>query len=284
MNIVMSLVTLVRMVAASVVLLGMALTATLVSFIPKVSRKAAGSVVRIGCQLLMATLGISRSRRGPAPGASTLIVANHLSWTDIPVLLASWRCAFVAKREVRSWPIVGTLAEAIGVIFIDRSRPRDLLRVIPLIESTLRGGTSVVLFPEGTTTSGRTVSRFRSGLLQAAIRAQVAVTPLALSATAAGGETDALCWTGDETLVANLYRVASLRATRVTVHVAGPISDLGNRKALAMRAHFEVEKRFRPIPRERINQERAATSDGLSSVLAKQNFLPMESSDREILA
>lgn len=280
-TIMMLIIGLARMIAATLVMALLALVAMVAALAPSVPRSVAGNVVRIGCQLLLAALGVTRARRGPSPGTGTLIVANHLSWMDIPVVLATWRCAFVAKSEVRRWPIVGVLAERIGVIFIDRSRPRDLLRVIPLVETALRNGTWVVLFPEGTTTDGRRVSRFRSGMLQAAVNAGAPVTPLALSASANDDEPDALCWTGDDTLVANLYRVASLRSARVTAHVAGPISDLGDRKALASRAHFEVEKRFRPLPR---NQERAPTSEGLSSVLAKQNFLPIESSDLEILA
>lgn len=282
----MRIVRFARLLAATMVLLSMALAAIVASLIPnrQLRSPAVRTIVRTGCRLLLDALGVARTRRGPAPRAGTLLVANHLSWIDIPVALASWPCTFVAKREVQQWPLVGALADAIGVTFIDRARPRDLLRVIPLVEATLRSGTTVLLFPEGTTTNARTIGQFRSGLLQAAVRAQAAVTPVALSAAAADRNVDALCWIGDETLFANLYRVASLRGARVTVHVGGPIAGLGDRKALALRAHAEVEKRFRPLRREWTGQEREALTAGRPSVRAKQNFLPIESSDREILA
>ena len=275
------ILSLARLFAAALVLLSMALATVVASLFPNraLRSRAARRIVKSGCRSLLGALGVARAPRGPAPRAGTLLVANHLSWLDIPLALASWRCTFVAKREVRRWPLVGTLAEAIGVIFIDRSRSRDLLRVIPLVEAALRDGTSVMLFPEGTTTDARTIGPFRSGLFQAAVNAKAAVTPVAFSAAAAHADFDALCWVGEETLLVNLVRVASLRDARVTMHVGGPLADLGERKALARRAHAEATKRFRPIRREWASQRR-----GASRSRAKQNFLPIESSDREILA
>ena len=274
-----------RLVAAFLVLVAMALAAIAVTLCPPgtLRARATRATVSTGCRALLGALGITRRHRGPAPRAGTLLVANHLSWLDIPLALASWRCTFVAKREVRRWPLIGALGDALGVIWIDRGRRRDLRRVIPLLEAALRDGRSVMLFPEGTTTEARAVLPFRSGLFEAAVRAGATVTPVALSADAASLDPAALCWHGDETLLVNLARVAALRGARITVYAGGPLADVGDRKALARRAHFETERRFRPIRLARIRQRMEGASAGVSSVLAKQNFRPIESSEREIL-
>jgi 1-acyl-sn-glycerol-3-phosphate acyltransferase len=275
-----------RLLAAALVLLSLTLATASALLVPNRAFRVrmARATVRGGCRALLASLGITRESRGPAPRTGTLLVANHLSWLDIPLALASWPCAFVAKREVRRWPLVGPLGEALGVIWIDRARPRDLLRVIPLVESALGGGHTVMLFPEGTTTDGRTIRSFRSGLFEAAVRAKATVTSVAFSAAATSRDPSALCWLGDETLVANLVRVAGLRGARLTVYVGPPVAELGDRKALARRSHAEAVKRFRPIRRELPAQAWGDAVWGEVSVRAKQNFRPIESSEREIFA
>jgi 1-acyl-sn-glycerol-3-phosphate acyltransferase len=230
------------------------------------------AVVTWVSRVILRGLRVSHDTRGPTPRAGTLIVSNHLSWIDILVAVSLWRCSFVAKSEVSRWPIVGRIGDALGVIWIDRKRPRDLLRVIPLIEHTLRRGQSVLLFPEGTTSDGQAVLTFRSGLFEAAVRAGAVVTPVALVGSTRSDQPDALCWYGHETLLANLTRVIALRGASWLAHVAVPLDPSVGRKALAATSRNQIVRRFRPIRRQ-------AESDR-----AKQNFRPIDNSEREILA
>lgn len=270
-----------RLLAVAGVLVVVAGIAILVVACPSATVRR--RIARIGLtrcsRALLAALGLARVARGPMPPRGSLLVANHLSWLDVPAALAFWPCTFVAKREVRAWPLLSTLGDALGVVWIDRSRPRDLLRVIPTLEQTLRTGHSVLLFPEGTTTNGRTLLPFRSGLLEAAVRAQALVFPVAISCHVESGEADALCWYGDETLVANLPRVASLRGARVSLHVGAPIAVGHDRKTLARMARQQLVRRFRRM------SHGVATLPPIyaASARAKQNFRPIDSSDREIL-
>ncbi len=171
-----------------------------------------------------------------------MLLANHLSWLDIVVLLAEHDVAFVAKREVERWPIVGTLASALQVIFIDRTRKRDLLRCLPMLEQALRAGRQVVLFPEGTTTNGAQLQPFKSALVEAAVRASAPVVPLALRATASGDATP-LCWIGGESLMENLPRVRACRDACFRVEWLAPIDASPGRKLATGRARAEIEKR-----------------------------------------
>jgi 1-acyl-sn-glycerol-3-phosphate acyltransferase len=99
------------------------------------------------------------------PGA--LVVANHISWTDILVLGSLRPMAFVAKSEVRGWPLLGILARLHGTLFIRRGDRGGVAGQVDRITAALERG-PVVLFPEGTTGNGADVLPFRSTLFAAA--------------------------------------------------------------------------------------------------------------------
>ena len=233
------------------VLLLLAAAVLLIIWVPPGAprRAVAQRVARWASRSMLHALGLSRHVYGDVPASPALLVANHMSWLDIPIALASWPCAFVAKREVRGWPVIGTLAEELGVIWIDRSRLRDVRRVVPLVASTLRGGTSVLLFPEGTTTSGRSVLPFRSALFESAKLARVGVVTIAYQDGTAGGNVDALSWCGSETLWANIRRVAALRCARMILTVDTPSVPVLERKAAARIARITIATRLAHSPR-----------------------------------
>lgn len=165
-------------------------------------------------------------RRGPA-----LVVANHISWVDILVLLADvWTGAdlanlrLVAKVEVRGWPVVGRLASMVGTIYIDRTRPRDLPVAVNAVREALAAGERVVAFPEGTTSCGRATGEFRPAMFQAALDAGVAVVPIRLRYRLPDGTTTtAPAFVGDETLLESLRRVLALPGVQVEAGVCGAI-------------------------------------------------------------
>ncbi len=243
--------TALRLLGVVLVLAGAAVVAALATILPASRGREAMAqrFVPWGCRLLLAVLGVAVRRSGPLPPDGSLVVANHLSWLDILAAIATWQCTFVAKREVRHWPIVGPLGDALGVVWIERARPRDLARVMPLLESALRRGRTVLLFPEGTTSDGRSVLPFRTGLFESAVRADALVVPVALTAEASAGDAGALSWHGNETLVANIVRVASLRGARLRLQVAAPAVAGSRRKPLAHEARRQLLRRFRPIVR-----------------------------------
>lgn len=232
--------------------------------------------VRWLCRGVLRLLRIDVQTVGQLPPGPALLVANHLSWIDIVAMVARFDCTFVAKDDVRDWPFVGALGEALGVIWIDRRRKRDLRRAIATLSDTLQSGSRVVLFPEGTTTTGRQVLPFRSSLLQAAVTSHVPVVPIALSAYAADGQGETLCWVGEETLLAHLPRVVALRQARFEIRILTPMAAGPSRKmqSTAARAVILTARRLRA-------RAQPAVGNGVS-VFAKQNFRPMESSEREI--
>jgi len=104
-------------------------------------------------------------------GRAVLYVSNHVSWVDIVVIGSLSPVAFVAKSEVRKWPLVGITAEIQRTVFVDRARRHQTSDAIGEIVKRLASGTSVVLFAEGTSSDGNRVLPFRSALVGAIKRA-----------------------------------------------------------------------------------------------------------------
>lgn len=194
------------------------------------------------CRLLLRALSVRVVVRGAHGREPALFMANHLSWLDVVAVLAHVPCTFVAKREVQTWPFLGWLGRRLGVVWVDRARKRDLLHSVPALQAQLEAGRSVLLFPEGTTSVGAQLLPFKSALVEAAVRAQVRVVPLAITASARG-ETDALAWTGDETLWASLPRVSALRDAQIGLHFAPAVAPGEPRKQLTARARAAIERR-----------------------------------------
>src|SRR5262245_28957115 len=101
----------------------------------------------------------------PMRGRAVLFVCNHVSWVDIVVIGSIAPIAFVAKREVASWPLIGITAKLQRTVFVDRTRRHLTGEAVAEIVGRIRNGVSVVLFAEGTSSDGNRVLPFRSALL-----------------------------------------------------------------------------------------------------------------------
>lgn len=202
---------------------------------------------------LLNILGVAVHWHGaPLPSQGPmLLVANHVSWLDIIVLHAVCpQARFVSKAAVRHWPVIGRLTEAADSLFIERESKRDALRVVHHMAEALRAGDTVAVFPEGTTSDGRSVLPFHANLLQAAVVTAAPLQPLALRYTdAAGSPSLAAAYIGTTTLVQSLWAV--VRASRLQVHVQPlPALDSGaaDRRDLAKRLETGILSALDRLP------------------------------------
>lgn len=108
-----------------------------------------------------------------------LIAANHVSYLDIFVLGSLIPAVFVAKREVKQWPIIGIVAAIQKTIFISRKKTRVRDSLIPVVEA-LNRGSNVVVFPEGTSTDGKTIVPFKTAFFEASLSTNAYVQPVSL--------------------------------------------------------------------------------------------------------
>ncbi|BBI99022.1 1-acyl-sn-glycerol-3-phosphate acyltransferase [Ferrigenium kumadai] len=179
-----------------------------------------------------------------------LMVANHVSWLDIFVLNTIQPAHFIAKAEVRGWPLIGWLCKRSGTIFVERTLRRDAAKVNQSAATLLRQGACVGLFPEGTTTDGSRVGHFHSALVQSAIDAEVMLCPVALRYLDAEGKpATAAAFTGDTSLALSLLRVLCCRQINVSVAFppALPAAN-GNRRMLARMAQESIAHSLQTSP------------------------------------
>jgi 1-acyl-sn-glycerol-3-phosphate acyltransferase len=195
------------------------------------------------CGRVLRVLGVKINAVGE-PMAGAIIVSNHISYLDILVLAALQPVVFVAKREVRSWPIVGWFAQRAGTRFIDRGRRGDVARVVAEFAPAVARGVSVVIFLEGTSTDGHAVRPFRSSLLAPAVEQQWPVVPAAISYVLPAGHDVAteVCWWGEMTLTPHLLHLFTL--PRITAFVAWGTAEtaMADRKALSVKLHERVTR------------------------------------------
>ena len=207
-------------------------------------------VLRTWGRAVMRTLGTRVRVEGHVPEAPFLLVSNHLSYIDIPLLASILRCNFVAKRDVRAWMGIGTAARLVGTIFVDRNNKRDAVRVIEQIDQRLALGQAIVMFPEGTSTRGDRVGPMKSSLLAVAEEGAHPVYYCSVSYRTGPDMPSAdtlVCWWGDMELVPHLMELCRWRGFDATVRIgAEPIQET-DRKVLADRLHAAISANFTPM-------------------------------------
>jgi 1-acyl-sn-glycerol-3-phosphate acyltransferase len=216
-------------------------------------RTARRLVVPCGAHGVLWLLGVHTRVEGVAPARPFLLVSNHLGYLDIVVYAAKLPTRFVAKREVRRWPVFGFLAWALDTIFIDRTARRDTKRVLDQVAGAIDAGDGVTVFAEATSTAGRSVLPFRPALLEWAARTGSPVHYASVSYRTPAGSVPAhlsVCWWGDMTFGRHLVGLAQLPRIDATLRLgAEPIAD-PDRKQLAARLHQAVSAQFIPVVME----------------------------------
>jgi 1-acyl-sn-glycerol-3-phosphate acyltransferase len=187
---------------------------------------------------------------GRAPTPPFLLVCNHLSYVDVPVLRNVANGVFVAKKDVEDWFVAGRVIRDMGSIFIDRSNRRDIPRAGAKIIQRLSEGEGVIIFPEGTSTKGEDILPFNSSFLEFAARADIPVSYAALSyRTPEGGPTasERICWWNETSFLEHMWRMFMLKEfTAIVAFGEEPIKN-PDRKQLAVQLRNEVRKNFIPV-------------------------------------
>lgn len=219
---------------------GMATCALLFPWLDKHARN--GRIQRWSRRLL----GICGVRLAPVAGAAALpnalVVANHVSWLDIFVINALYPCRFVAKAEIRAWPLLGWLVDKAGTVFIARGSRRDLRHIFQDLVDKLAAGERVAFFPEGTTAAQGQLLPFHANLFEAAVDARKPVQPFALSyADAAGQPHPSIEFIGDMSFAASMLVILGGSPITARLTCTAPIDGAGaHRRALAQASREAV--------------------------------------------
>jgi 1-acyl-sn-glycerol-3-phosphate acyltransferase len=211
---------------------------------------------RVACRLL----GIRPRFRGRiADRSPQMIVPNHVSWTDVLVLgCRQAPLRFVAKSEVAHWPLLGAIARLTGAVFLERRRPRSILRVNNALSRYLAQGDDVVVFAEATTGDGNRLERFnaphfaalRDFLAERPVARHVLVTPVALAYVRRHGlplgrrDRSQVAWYGDTELLPHIWALLCQGGIDCEVTFGAPIrfERTSDRKAVARKAEAAVRR------------------------------------------
>ncbi len=239
-----------------------------------------------------ALLGVRLKVEGVlARGAPVLLIANHVSWLDIPVISATAPVSFVAKKEVASWPFVSWLAKLQRTVFVDRDRRTSVGDTASEMIQRLAAGDNLVLFPEGTSSDGGGVLPFKTSLLAAAKPSRGAgasaetdhgavVQTLTIAYTRIHGlpvgraDRPLVGWYGDMDLPGHIWALLEAAPLEVTVRLGPPVplADFTDRKALARHGESEVRTELLALLRGKPMQPAVIKRN----VNADRDYLPID--------
>lgn len=195
-------------------------------------------------------LGVRVFAHGQPAPAAVLYVANHISWLDIIALAEVIGADFVAKQEVRGWPLFGWLAQAGGTLFVRRRDANAARHIENHMTFRLAAGRNLILFPEGTTTADDVPKPFKPRLFQAAIRTRSLVQPVAISYQGTREFRTRVAFVGDQGLLENLWSLLGTRSVPVTVRFMPPLAGKGACTRSLASAAWESVLRGLETPRE----------------------------------
>jgi 1-acyl-sn-glycerol-3-phosphate acyltransferase len=184
---------------------------------------------------------------GASVGRGTFLLANHVSWIDIPAIAGATGAAFVAHDGLAGVPLLRWLCEMNDTVFVARHDRSSIARQVAQVREAIQDSGSLTIFPEGTTSDGTALLPFKSALLSALdpVPEGIAVRPILLDY---GAEAADIAWVGDEPGLANFKRIlARSRPVTLTVHVLPPLAGeaLANRKTITTAARDALVAQMR---------------------------------------
>jgi 1-acyl-sn-glycerol-3-phosphate acyltransferase len=194
---------------------------------PFISHLARIEMMRRWCVRVVRVLRLRVEASGAPPldrARPALLVSNHVSWLDIFVINVVCPVRFVAKSEIRAWPLVGILCERAGTLFIERGRRRDTGRLNEIMRAALQEGDRVAVFPEGTTSDGRFIHHFHASLLQPAVTLGAHLHPTAVRYLRTDGTVNVeAAYFGEMSLLRSILQLVAQPQLRADVIFAPPI-------------------------------------------------------------
>lgn len=174
---------------------------------------------------------------------SVLFVANHVSWADVHALNSKILLRFIAKSDIKSWPIFGYLVSKANTLFIDRSKRQEAGKIVSVTSASLMAGDNLCFFPEGTTTDGTHILPFKSSVLQAAIDAKTTVWPVAIRyVNLDGGINTQMAYAGEITLMESMQAILNVKNPIVELHFLAPIESNSQNRRDLMHSAFNAIK------------------------------------------
>jgi 1-acyl-sn-glycerol-3-phosphate acyltransferase len=193
-----------------------------------------------GALLRMFGVRVLSTKTTPLPqGRGHLVVSNHRSTADILILLRAFGGHMVSRADLARWPLIGAAARAVGTVFVDRADAISGANALRAIRTLLARGSTVIVFPEGTTFTDDEVRPFHPGPFVAALRSGADVVPVGLAYEKGSGAAFV-----NESFGAHLARMAAAEPSKMVMCTGAPIAvaEAARGAELRDRAHASVQK------------------------------------------
>lgn len=187
---------------------------------------------------------------GDPPVPPYFLISNHLSYIDIFMMISKTSSVFIAKNEVLSWPIFGFMSHTLGMLFVDRSKRKDVIRVNELISKRISNAQGILLFPEGTTSNGSKILPFKASLLAYPADNNLPVHYATIRYSTPDTEphaSESVCWWTDITFPSHFIELLKLRKINGTIHFGNEPITNKDRKELASNLYKKANEQFIPV-------------------------------------
>lgn len=209
-------------------------------------RNGVKNAIKLWSNLVCLVCGLRLEIKGKLLDNPVFIVANHVSWLDVPVIHSFKLVGFVAKAEIASWPFLGWAVKSGETVFIKRGQIESRKQVLKSLEQRLLDDRSVAVFPEGRATNGKELGRFHRQLMQAAIETNTPIQTLTIKyINQDGTRNKKICFKDKENFVTNVMRILALKPCRVLIECGEPI-ETNNKTArqVCEESHLQVYKKL----------------------------------------
>lgn len=215
-------------------------------------------MVKLWARGLAKIIGMQITIQGIPPKPPFFLVSNHLSYLDIILLFTQIQVIFVAKGDLQHWPVFNLLIKVADTIFIDRGRKKDVMRVNDLIREAIQKNESILVFPEGTSTSGEGILRFNPSLFDFPAKNQFPVSYTSIHYRTPEHEPPAylsVCWWGNMTFGPHFLDLLKISRFNAIIHFGDKTITGEDRKFLAQESRKLIHEKFVPVVIDRKTDE-----------------------------
>lgn len=218
---------------------------------PFKGRKVLSRIIAFYSKVSLLFMGVKVSLDSKASGIQkSFIVSNHLGYLDVLVIASKIPSCFVTSLEIRKTPFLGQLCELGGCLYVDRKSKENLSKEVEMLTKGLNAGLNICVFPEGTSTNGSSVLKFKRPLFKAAIDATVPTVSLCLNYQKINGKEvseknrDFIFWYGDMSFLPHLWSFFKLKSVVVGVDCVGKKEGASDYIELSEQSHSYVNSHY----------------------------------------
>lgn len=212
-------------------------------FYPFATKRLLARICGFFASMILAIVNVKFEVQGEEnilPHKNYFIVCNHLSYLDMMMISSVIPTSYVTSIEIKETPVLGQLAQLSGCLFVERRNKKNIMSEIQEIETALKNGVNVTVFPEATSTNGEQVLGFKRSLFQSAVNVGVEVLPLTINYKTIDGKAlnrqnrDKVCWYGDMSFAPHLWELCKSAEVTASLSVSSHVEVAGKIECSAL--------------------------------------------------